>query len=211
MTMKLLFFFGVLIVISVFCQNKISNKQIQFAMTAIDTTQLIHKISPNERDEEVLFYAEKALEGKDIYEVMYNSQKEMLAFIESIPEKKMSYQYNMSKWSVAEVLQHVIFYEEITQERIKIAIGKSPKMLQFQYYNQTTTAKVGKGKSKAEMLKCFTETRQKTIDLFASLSENELLMIGSQDGFKMPTRVMGLCASGHQQHHFNVLKAKYKL
>ena len=46
-------------------------------------------------------------EGDDLIEALRNNQKQMLAFIGSIPESKENFRYAADKWTVKQVLIHI--------------------------------------------------------------------------------------------------------
>ncbi|AWX44230.1 hypothetical protein HME9304_01230 [Flagellimonas maritima] len=172
---------------------------------------LADKIMPNEYGQAILFYTDKADKGTTILEVLENSKQAMKQYLQSIPDDKIDYQYANGKWTVAEVIQHIISYELIMTERALVVAGIKTDSLKFTFYTQSTTVAGAKNKSKQELLEEFTNVRENTIEAFKSLTDGELKTVGTLDGNIASVRMIGLCISGHQTHHFNVLKNRYGL
>ncbi|WP_422858875.1 DinB family protein [Flagellimonas sp. S174] len=175
----------------------------------IENHKLHKKIPKSEYSPQVTLYSSKAVNGKTALEVLENSRDIMIRFIDSIPNEKIPYKYGGNKWTVAQVLQHIIYYEEIMYEKMLIALGRPPAQLNYQYYTQAGTAAAGSGKSKDVLLAEFIDVRDRMIELISSLDGEELKTMGTMDGFKLSIRVFTLCASGHQQHHFDVIRNRY--
>ncbi len=173
--------------------------------------KLFQQVSRAEYDVQLLYYTDKAVQGRNVKEVLENSQHILVQLLEEIPENKVQYSYGIGKWSVGQVLQHLISYEKIMTERALIIAGEITGDYQYQVYTQSSTASGGRNKTKPQLVEAFLETRKNTIDVFNKLSDEQLLAIGRLDGFKTSVRMISLCISGHQTHHFQVLKEKYKV
>lgn len=187
-------------------QNDVSEN---FNYQLKNTNMLYDRMSNSEYNYAMTYYLNKAVEGETLSAILGKSNTNMIAFVESIPVTKISYKYGASKWTIGEVLQHIISYEYIMAERALVVAGKAPEELKHSHYTQSGTAKGGKEKTKTELLRDFKEVRQKTIELFETLSPEELKKIGTLDGNTASVRAIGLCISGHQVHHFNVIRDRY--
>lgn len=177
-----------------------------------DTENMLFKQIPKqEYDVQLLYYTDKAVQGRNVKEVLENSQHILVQLLEEIPENKIQYSYGIGKWSVGQVLQHLISYERIMTERAMIIAGEIIGDYQYQVYTQSSTAAGGRNKTKSQLVEEFLKTRNNTIEIFNSFSEEQLLAIGRLDSFKTSVRMISLCISGHQTHHFQVLKEKYKV
>ena len=173
--------------------------------------KLFQQVSREEYDVQLLYYTDKAGQGGNVKEVLENSQNTLVQLLEGIPENKIQYSYGIGKWSVGQVLQHLISYERIMTERALIIAGEITGDYQYQIYTQSSTAAGGRNKTKSQLVEAFLKTRGATIEVFSSFSDEQLLAIGRLDGFKTSVRMISLCISGHQTHHFQVLKEKYKV
>ncbi|MDO1501608.1 DinB family protein [Winogradskyella maritima] len=183
------------------CQN---NKPIN-----PDSDMLFDRIPRSEYNTNMTYYTDKALPGSSLEEMLRNTTNEMIAFIDAIPEDKIDYAYGSFKWTVGEVLQHIISYEEIMLEVALLNAGVISEKEHTVYYNQNTTIAGAKGKSKSDLLAEFKRVRQKTENAFNSLTDEQQKRMGTLDGNKTSVRVIAFCISGHQTHHFNVIRELY--
>ncbi|MEO0899714.1 MAG: DinB family protein [Bacteroidota bacterium] len=172
---------------------------------------LFQKIPSSEYDSAILYYSNKAIQGETVEEVLKNSNKILHQELARIPSEKISYQYSHGKWTVGEVLQHIISYERIMTEKALIIAGVITSDFKYQHYTQSSTVKGGREKSREALVEEFLATRRATIQAFQKLNDDQLQMVGRLDGFKTSVRMISLCISGHQVHHFNILKNKYKV
>lgn len=173
---------------------------------------LFKEIPQSEYDLALLYYTDKAIQGATVEEVLENSKTNLLKSLAQLPTNKITYRYSVGKWTVGEVLQHIISYERImTESALMIAGLVNPSEAQYQFYSQASTAKGGSNKTKSELTEAFLETRNATIAAFKKLNEQQLKSIGTLDGFKTSVRMLALCISGHQVHHFKVLKNQYQV
>jgi|GEM_PF-3183473 len=169
---------------------------------------LIDLIPPHEFDPQIRLYADHSYEGQDVLEVLINTTTAMESFIATIPPDKITYRYGYGKWTVGEVIQHVITYEKIFIDRIQLILDEDSKLL-VPFYTQASTASPAKGKSKQDLLKEFRKTRTLLTDIIQNTDEDRMCEMGSIDGYKASIRALVACASGHQNHHFQVLRDRY--
>jgi len=171
----------------------------------------LDNILPNEYSQALLFYTNKAEKGETVVEVLENSKTVMINYLKNIPDQKVNYRYASGKWTVGEVLQHVITYEQIMTERALLVAGLDIKDLKFEHYTQSSTVHGADGKTKNELISDFVNVRKNTIKAFRSLTDEQLKIVGTLDGNRASVRMIALCISGHQTHHFNILKERYGL
>lgn len=172
---------------------------------------LFQKIPTSEYDPAILYYSDKAVQGETVAEVLKNSLRKLEDDLAKIPADKINFRYGFGKWSVGEVLQHIISYERIMNERALITAGLVQSDFKYQYYTQSSTAAGGNNKTKTELIEEFLEVRKTTIATFARFDEQQLRMMGKLDGFNISVRMLSLCISGHQVHHFSVLRDRYEV
>ncbi|MEL6484457.1 MAG: DinB family protein [Bacteroidota bacterium] len=174
-----------------------------------DNKMLYDKIPTTEYNRNMMFYTDRALPGTTLTEMLENTTIEMKRFITSIPEEKIDHAYSYGKWTIGEVIQHVISYEQIMLEVALLNAGKISEKNHTRYYNQATTVAGARGKSKNDLLEEFLTVRKKTQEAFNSLSEEEQKIMGTLDGNKTSVRIIAFCISGHQVHHFDIIKDRY--
>ena len=119
------------------------------------------------------------------------------------------YVYAPGKWTVCDIVQHLIDTERIlTYRALCIARGEMANLPSFEEDDYALHAQ-GKQRSlddlKAELL----TLRSSTLQLFRSFSDLMLLRVGTTSGKQMSTLALGFIVAGHQRHHFRVLEERY--
>ncbi|EAS19212.1 conserved hypothetical protein [Flavobacteria bacterium BBFL7] len=140
--------------------------------------------------------------------ILQTSLEETLQFVNSI-EQPFDTSYQMGKWSIAEVLMHNIDTERVFAYRaLRFMRGDLTALPGFDQdifarnYSHYAFAK-------ADFINSFKVTRNATIDLFKSITVDQLLIKGMASDQAMSVRVIPFLIAGHNKHHENVIKERY--
>lgn len=171
---------------------------------------LLEQMSRREFNAPMRYYLDLAHPGASVDEVLERSGTVMARLIDSIPDTRFSFQYSPTSWTIGEVIQHVISYEEIMTERALVVAGRPPARLRHDRYTQLGTIAGGRDTTKDEFASEWTRVRSETRQAFAGLESERLTRIGTLDGNRASVRAIGLCISGHQAHHMNDLHTDYR-
>ena len=132
-----------------------------------------------------------------------------LAFFENIDADKFSYAYEEGKWTIKDVIQHIIDSERIFGYRaLCFARGESQNLPGFEQDDYNIAANTS-AKSKDVLIAEYKSARKATIDLFSGLPDDTLKRVGKASGNEMSARAAGFLIIGHENHHLNVIKEKY--
>lgn len=132
-----------------------------------------------------------------------------LQFLQNIPEAKLNYAYAPGKWTVKQVLQHLIDAERIFVYRaLRFARKDATPLASFEENDYADVARVDH-LNWADMLEEFRLVRKASEYFFRSLNEEELGRFGKASGTDMTVRSLGYTTIGHALHHQNVLKERY--
>lgn len=138
-----------------------------------------------------------------------DGKNNFISFIEELPEEKLNYSYAEGKWTLAEVLMHIIDAERVFQYRaLRFARNDNTPLAGFDqdiYVPQSNASK----KMKKEILDEYLTVRNSTISLFKSFDDAVLKRIGMASDSKMSTRAMGFIICGHQAHHLKIIRERY--
>lgn len=117
--------------------------------------------------------------------------------------------YAPGKWTVKEVIQHVIDNERIQAYRA-LRFARNDKTI-LPGYEENLLADNAKTAHRTvdEILEEFSVVRRSSIFLFKSLNEEELLRTGTTFNTEISVLALGFVLVGHQIHHYNVLKERY--
>lgn len=123
--------------------------------------------------------------------------------------RPISYRYADGKWTIAELLLHIIDTERVFQYRA-FAFSRGEKQTQpgFEQDDYVATSRAAE-RTMEDILTEYQVVRQSTIALFRSLGETELSNIGTASGNPVSVRALGYIILGHSQHHMNILSERY--
>lgn len=150
-----------------------------------------------------------ALGNVDLFEILTTSSEELLKTIKDLPEEKLLFRYNEGKWSIKELLQHVIDTERIMSYRALRFSRNDATELQGFDENWYVENSNGNDRNFNNLLEEFTCTRRASISLFKSFTDEMLLLSGTANGSDMTVRALGFIIAGHQIHHLKIIKERY--
>ena len=120
-----------------------------------------------------------------------------------------NYQYAPDKWTVKELLLHLIDCERIFAYRaLCIARGEQKSLPSFEENDYAKNCKADK-RTLQSILEEFLAVRMATITLFENLAAQDLLRIGAANNKEISVRAIGFIIVGHQNHHFKILSERY--
>lgn len=145
----------------------------------------------------------------DVSTALAQNATTAFSFLESIPEEKWSHRYAAGKWSMKEMVQHMIDAERIFSYRaLCIARGEKQSLPGFEE-NDYAAASEADRRQKAELLEEFRAVRQSTEVLYRSFSEEQLHKSGVANNKPIAVDAIGFITAGHVQHHLNILRERY--
>lgn len=146
---------------------------------------------------------------KSIIENLVASQKEFETLLGNLPKEKYEFAYAKDKWTLKELMQHIIDTERIFCYRaLSFARNDTTPLAGFNHDLFVDYASAN-DRNYIDLLDEMATVRKGSILLFKSFSEEALLRIGESAGNKMSVRALGYLFSGHQMHHLNIVKERY--
>ena len=146
---------------------------------------------------------------KSIIENLIDVQETFMSIFESLPKEKQEYAYAEGKWTIKELIQHLIDTERVFCYRA-LCFARNDKTSLPGFDQDLFVANCNANvRNYKELLHEMTILRKGTIQLFKSFSKEALLRIGNGSGKNMSVRAVGFIISGHQQHHLNIIKERY--
>jgi uncharacterized damage-inducible protein DinB len=119
--------------------------------------------------------------------------------------------YAEGKWTLAEVLMHLMDTERIFAYRAFRFSRKDETVLpgfNENHYIQNLSVQPSNANPK-QWLKWHRNLRAGTLDLFESLTLEQLDFQGNANGLKTTPRALGFMNSGHDLHHLKVIQERY--
>lgn len=140
---------------------------------------------------------------------LQQSKDQFEKFLKSIPAKKQLYKYASDKWTIKEVLVHIIDTERIFAYRaLRIArrdVTALPGFDQDEYVLNSDA----NSRNFEDLISEFVSVRNATITLFKSFNEADLLQMGTASNSPISVRALGFILIGHQNHHQEIIEQCY--
>ena len=137
------------------------------------------------------------------------SLHEFIRFVQNIPMDKFDYRYAEGKWTIKDIIQHVIDTERIFAYRaLRFSRNDKTPLPSFEesdYADNTDSNK----RSIQDLLTEFSAVRHSTLLFYKSLSEEQLKRIGTASNNPISVRALGFVMIGHQKHHQKVFEERY--
>ena len=135
--------------------------------------------------------------------------KKIKAFIQSLPSDKLTYRYAENKWTIKEILVHIMDDERIYGYRaLRIARNDKTPLPGFEQEDYVPFSRANK-RSLASIFREYKTIRNATLSLFASFNKEDLLRIGIANDHPVSTRALAYHIAGHELHHLNIIKERY--
>jgi uncharacterized damage-inducible protein DinB len=151
----------------------------------------------------------KQLVGNDILKILTGQLERTVNFFKSISEDKGNYAYAEGKWSIKEVLGHVIDTERVFSYRaLCIARGEQQSLPGFEQDDYVKTAQFNR-RTLSSLVDDYRYTREADIALFKSFDNEATGRWGTASNNKVTVRAIMFITAGHEEHHINILKDKY--
>ncbi|MCL9804269.1 DinB family protein [Flavobacterium amniphilum] len=151
-----------------------------------------------------------AVKSLDIVDGLEDNMNDFIDFIENtVHENKYEYRYQPEKWTIKDIVLHIIDAERIFAYRaLRMARFDRTPLAGFEENDYVPVAEANK-RSMTDLLHEFAMVRKSTICLFQSMSEEMLLNKGIASGKEISVRSIGYIITGHCIHHQNVIKERY--
>lgn len=148
-------------------------------------------------------------EATTISESLERSQKEFESLLRNVSKEKQGFSYAPGKWTLKEVIQHIIDTERIFCYRALCFARNDKNSLPGYDHDLFVINDNANDRNYDDLLEEMEVLRKSTIHLYKSFSEEALLRIGVASDEKMSVRALGYLFSGHQKHHLNIVKERY--
>lgn len=147
--------------------------------------------------------------GDDIVQFLHEQLSSTKALLQTIDESTAERKYAEGKWSVKEVIGHIVDTERVLSYRALVFargdIGPLPG------FDQDTWMRyAGFGSYTIQGIAAeFHAVRLSTIALFQNLPAAAWSRRGTANDREITTRAAAFIIAGHAQHHLDILKARY--
>lgn len=145
-------------------------------------------------------------------DVLSEMEKQLLSFptfVATIPQEKETFRYAPGKWSIKEVIGHISDTERLMANRaLRIARNDQAHIPGFdeEAYVLATNFNAS---SITALVDDFKAQRCSNLSLLRSLTQEELMRIGTASGKQVSARALFYFIVGHLRHHEKIIAEKY--
>jgi hypothetical protein len=151
----------------------------------------------------------KQVEESDLLQALRISGHRALELVHAIPQNKLDFRYAPDKWTVRELLCHVIDAERIFAYRaLRFARNDKTPLAGFEENDYAPQANAS-GRSIEKITAEMAHLRSSTIDLFEGFTPEMLTRKGTSNKNELSVVALGFIIAGHETHHCHILKERY--
>jgi len=166
---------------------------------------------PRPRADEFKAYYGKYIErvpNGDLLPILEQQIAATTAMIRGLSEAQGNHRYAPEKWSIKEVIGHVIDSERIFAYRaLRIARGDATPLPGFKQDDYVPTGGFDR-RTLRDLADELAAVRQATIHLFRHLDDEALHRRGTASEHRMTLRALAYIIAEHELHHVNILRPK---
>jgi hypothetical protein len=153
-------------------------------------------------------YIDLAPEG-DLIVTLENNLEKTLRLIEPLSSKKLKYRYAENKWSIPEIIVHMIDAERVFSYRM-LCIARGDKSA-FPGYEQDdyVAASAADERDFKNIIEEYVAVRKATLCLLKSFNNEMLNETGTANNTKISVKAISYMLAGHEIHHIKVINEKY--
>lgn len=145
----------------------------------------------------------------DLMSALASSTSELFSLLKSIPAEKHDYRYADGKWTVKEVVQHMIDGERVfTYRALRFARKDATPLPGFDENLFAQTAKADK-RNWNDLIDEFRALRKASEAMFASFDNEQLEAAGVASESSIYVLGIGYVVAGHVNHHCQIIKERY--
>lgn len=145
----------------------------------------------------------------DILALLNKQSDETLALLRSIPESQAEFRYAPDKWSIKELVGHVIDSERIFAYRaLRFARNDQTPLPGYEQDDYIRNASFN-DYPLVELASEFESVRSSTLSLFKHLSDEAWHRRGVANDAEASVRALAYIIAGHELHHREILRNRY--
>jgi hypothetical protein len=163
---------------------------------------------PNEYEPHYEKYIGRVPDG-DIISILNAQMENTLSFLRTISEEKASYSYAPGKWTVKQVLGHIMDTERVFAYRA-LCIGRNDKswLPGFEQDDYVENANFDR-RTLQSLIEEMAAIRHATVELFKHFTDEEWRRRGIANQKEISARALAYNIAGHELHHLEILRSRY--
>ncbi|MBK7468149.1 MAG: DinB family protein [Saprospiraceae bacterium] len=146
----------------------------------------------------------------EFHEIFIENTKHTIDFFNSIPAEKHNYKYGIDKWTIKEVLMHIIDTERVFAYRTLVCLRGDDKTPLHSMDDNLYASNIDvTTRSMEGLLDEFQIVRANSNLLFHNITEEQSKFLGNGLTHHFSARALGLIMMGHILHHIRIINERY--
>lgn len=149
------------------------------------------------------------VEADNFLLAMENEYRITTQLMDELPKAKEDYSYAEGKWTIKDILVHLMDTERIMAYRaLRFARGDQKELQGFEQNEYVVEANAG-DRSLKDIMEEFSSLRTSTIRLFRSFDEKALAQSGIANKNRISVLALAYIIPGHEIHHRKIIQERY--
>jgi uncharacterized damage-inducible protein DinB len=145
----------------------------------------------------------------DIVETLSRQLESTLSTLRGITEEQSDSRYAEGKWSIKELLGHIIDGERIFSYRaLRFARGDRTPLSGFEQDDYVAGGNFAE-RSMSDLIEEFEHVRRASLSLFRHLNAEAWTRNGEASDNQISVRALAHIIAGHETHHIRILRERY--
>lgn len=154
-------------------------------------------------------YISQTAPDEDLFTVMDAQTDELRSAVGSLSEERGSYAYADGKWTIKELVSHIIDGERIFGYRAhRISRGDTTPIEGFEQDDYIATSNANQ-RSFADLIDEFDLQRRANMLMLRNISDDASRLMGTASNNPVSARAIAYIMAGHVRHHTNILRERY--
>ncbi len=149
------------------------------------------------------------LDDGDLIEELEISLHDFIRFVREIPMGKHDYRYAEGKWTIKDIIQHLIDAERVFAYRALRFSRKDQTPLPGFSEDDYASAVNADARHLNALLTELSIVRESTLALFRTFDNETMMQIGTASDRQISVRALGFVIIGHMKHHQQVFAQRY--
>lgn len=146
---------------------------------------------------------------EELSDALKNQLPALEAFLQTITEEFSLTKYGEDKWTIKEILQHIIDAERVFTYRALCFARKEQAILPSFDENGYAANSNANSRNWKELIDEFVAVRKSTEFLYNSFTDEMLGTIGKASNYTISVVAIGFVIVGHVNHHIRIIQERY--
>ena len=171
--------------------------------------RIIEKPKEGEFPEYASMYIDLVPDDGKLLRHLWNNRQLTKNLIQTLTEQTLLSRYAEGKWTIKEVLVHIIDDERIYGYRaLRFARNDSTELPGFDQDPYVVYSNANE-RTIESIVGEYEAVRMSTIALYEGLADEALMRRGVANNNEVTVRALGYHIAGHELHHLNIIKSRY--